>query len=230
MKVIELIGIPGSGKTHLYPDILKTLNEKRYDIKDLIILYMVEKKSYLKFLKIFPNKIFSKIIIKLYYNLKYDKKNQAIFQEQEKDFFYFIKMYNSSRPISADHKEKILEWFLVTGELYILARSVKTQGFFLISEGFIQRVSSLFVSELEEEIDFKLIEKYLDLIPLSSEAIFINRDFDKCYTARLKDPGFRLKEKSSENIKKILKYNLERLFFSFNYIKAKNIKTRIIDN
>ena len=224
MKVFELVGVPGAGKSYILTSLKKKygVNDRVLLFNDLVTQFMLEKFIFLWLFKVLPSQIQNKIFYKIYTYFKYNLKFQEIFKLQYSELINYIKDYNVNRPIKPEHKEKIIEWFYKTGEYYILSEKIKSKGIFIIDEGFVQRVSSLFVSELEVTINNNDIVHYLDLIPKMSKLIFIERSLEECLKSRIKNPGYRLRGLKVNEIKEVLNFNQQRLKFAFNFMRDKN--------
>jgi len=221
MKIVELVGIPGSGKSYILPEFKKryNTNEKVFLYNDLISQFILEQLPALSFLKILPTKIQNKIFSKIYFSQKYDIIFQDKFEKQYASLIKFIKNYNDKRPIKLEYKAAIFKWFLKTGEYYLLSENVKAKGVLIIDEGFVQRVSSLFISELENKILKEDIVSYLKLIPKFSKLIYVERDFNLCLRSRVENPGYRLKGSDNDEIKKVLKINQTALTMAYSILK-----------
>ena len=162
MKFFGLVAVPGAGKSYILTSLKKKygVNDRVFLFNDLVTQFMLEKFIFLWLFKVLPSQIQNKIFYKIYTYFKYNLKFQEIFKLQYSELINYIKDYNVNRPIKPEHKEKIIEWFYKTGEYYILSEKIKSKGIFIIDEGFVQRVSSLFVSELEVTINNNDIVHY----------------------------------------------------------------------
>lgn len=232
IKIIELLGIPGAGKSYLLHKIKAEYKKEgnSFVYNDLITQFIAEKYKILFFLKLLPQKATNKISNMIYLKKKYDLKFQTIFKYNYQELFGFIKKYNNNRQLKPNHKKSIIRWFLKTGEYYILADKIKSSGVLIIPEGFAQRVSSLFISALEDNFNESDIVHYLKLIPKYNELLYISRNFNKCLKARIEQPGYRLKKLSKTDIEKILKANNDLLTYTYKYLSKNRGGARIILN
>ena len=138
----------------------KSSNNKFFSKKTKSLICKIKRLIFFKFFF-----IMNKEKIKLF---KTSKRNYQEFHKtcidiinREKDFF---------------RKKKLKRWLQDDLNGIYLAKNSNTSGLMIISEGFIQRVHSYYLSK--DEINQELIKKYFEQMPISDYIFYINTDIE----------------------------------------------------
>jgi hypothetical protein len=173
MKIIEITGIPGSGKSSLLPvikDFIADMGIRVYDENEILFtsnnsLFRSElMKQSIQFL--FPE-TYKKIAYKLY-KIIYRDKSQNDFIVNKLSLISNVIYYTNNRSIPDIDKKRIITWFLWTGGHYHMAhQSNRENSSLIIDEGFAHKVISLFISTYEDKLDYDALKKYIINLPLT---------------------------------------------------------------
>ncbi len=186
MKLIEVTGIPGSGKSTVLP-VVKTYLRKRglevFDSRNIILC--IERFPFnksRKLVKCLPTTLSDMIVKglnKLYLELRYRYKLKYLLSNRE--LFNFIVDLTNSRNIPHPHKILTVGWFLNLAASYQIATEHSgSSSVLLLDEGFVHRIIHLFVSVEEETIDAEKIERYVEKIPPIHTLINVEADEVLC--------------------------------------------------
>jgi thymidylate kinase len=185
MKLIEMTGLPGSGKTTVYPHLMSSFSDIGFDIYDFK-KFNQRYPSYLKstFSTVYnylPRAVRSRYSKYMYSKLNSDDNFINKFKIEFNYLVDFAKTINQHRLIPDEHKELSDKWLLETASIYQVARELlKDDSYLLLDEGFTHKVINLFVSLQESEINEEGLEQYLLLIPQIEILIFIKTDINVC--------------------------------------------------
>ncbi len=202
---IELLGLPGSGKSSLYRGIVHQSNFSSRRILSLNqALYEGLTKSNKKKLDI-KNLTYrlsgSKHIKNNHFYLKYKLNYLSVFIAKNTDLAELILHFINKEYYSGHEKEMVLSWFYgLFSDYHVISNFLPDEKDFIIDEGFIQRTITLF-SYGDSWVDLNGVEKYLELIPKPETVIYVEAEPEHCYE-RLLSRGFpkRLARKNKEEI------------------------------
>ena len=234
MNLIEMVGVSGSGKTTLMPLVKNKLSKYIiiYDINDLMIQFFVSKSKINQWLMlVLPNKFKKKVARKYYtlFNFKYFFQTEFI-KNNSKLIKKFIQI-NYARKIPIAEKKMIMGWFLTTCGIYSLAETIlDKESYLIIDEGFVHKVTNLFVSFGENSFNQKKLIEYLELIPKIEYLFYIQRDLSKFIGARDKYRTERLKNKTKDEVCFFIKKNQNVIIATLDIIKRRNIIIEIDNN
>ena len=206
MKLVEITGIPGCGKSTIFPIVeeyfinmgLKVFNPKSilqcsqkvrfsgwHSRKVIALLPMKVRNRVLRGLATFVN-------LKQQYALKYMTSNPELLS-------YVVGLTNS-RPVSEDHKRLTLGYFLnLTASYQIACESLGSDSVLLADEGFVHKVVTFFVSVQETTIDPAEVQRYLEKIPAVHTLIKVKADVSVCKKRLIPRKLPRRLEGSTEN-------------------------------
>jgi thymidylate kinase len=205
--LIEIIGIPGSGKSTLFSLFKSGLSDQNlivYDSEEIFLKheeliypgYIIEKirkipSSYRFYFLRILNKIFK---IEASYIRKFNKKNPELIE--------FVFDLIKKKHIFKKHKKYLNKWTQYLFSVYEIASNfLNDKSVLLFDEGFSQKAITYFNSVYERNLNIEEFEKYIHLIPKIDIIIRLNSDKSICYE-RIVKRGLpkRLEEGSSEEI------------------------------
>ena len=219
MKIIEFFGLPYSGKTFFSSYYKKLSKTKTYDIKSLILFYILKKNGFnlyvllsllkkkfihskissaksIKVKSIKKKNFFYKISKKILYSsyLKFKKKKNKLYKESKVEYaaFYEIILKILASQENKYRKKNLRRWIKDEMISVFIAKKKDIDGILIMSEGFIQRFQSYFL--YKKDVDLDLLEKYLKLCPKSDIIFFVNTDL-KIIKKRLKNYNHLEKER-----------------------------------
>lgn len=168
MKLIELTGIPGSGKSlfsRVIKDFFDQWGQNIYGSKAVVRLYMI--KNYrLIFLRYLPVSIGQRIAMSLFRFTKAQSQFQLQFIFNNLDLFTYVTNLIQNRLMPSQHKHLILNNFIRVGGLFEMAKAILDEdSYFVLEEGFLQKVVGLFVSIDGEAPGKEKLKGYLELVP-----------------------------------------------------------------
>ena len=231
MKIIEFFGLPYSGKSYYANYCEKFFKNTIYDNKSIFFKYLLKKKkiNYLYYLIIlFRYTTLKKRPKKK--NITNDKKikirNNKKIKFFYKEFFFlnrekyklfrlskkkYINFYESCVELIKletcfFRRKKLHRWLIDELNGYFLAKSNEISGLMIVSESFIQRIHSYFLSR--DKLDVIAVKKYLNFIPYSDFIFYVKIDIE-VIKERLKSNTSSKKEefyfKNIENLSKKMK-------------------------
>lgn len=238
MKLIEITGIPGSGKSTVAPIIKDFFRKKGFDVQDGV--------SILNQCRSFPLNIFfvrmmfkwvtailSESRIRTIARILKLKEQYALkFIEQNAELYKRVINITESRPISKDHKRLTIQFFLNTASSYQIAlESLSKNAILILEEGFAHKATTIFVSVEENSIDFKEIEKYLNEAPKINAIINLKANEVLCQK-RLRDRKLplRLENKTDDEVMKFLSKSKSVIDFTVSYLSNKGVPIFAITN
>jgi len=238
LKVVELVGVPGSGKTYISGLLKNEFNYHQIKVFDRDNPYYINFKandiSKNKYPFFFSKnyrayRLFAKSIDHIFQirNKYYNK-----FERQNRNLILFVDEIIRNEIKLPNHRRLVEKWFANISAIYQMAKCSKNQNFIvLFDEGFIQKVISLFASHETSQINYEQIKTYLNLVPLPDALFSIHAPISLC-----KDRMFtrslprRLNGQSEENIVKYLD-TTEKIFnFVIKYLNEMGIKIFNINN
>ena len=169
MVRIEFTGLPGSGKSTLFPVVKQALLGQGmmvYDQKDVFREYVVrEGIGKLVDLVVPSERLKTKLAVKLY-------RSSNIFREQVDSikaypelFQAFLRISNG-RDVSRTDAHDVMTWFLTTlGCQHVAGKILSSSDFLMMNEGFFHKLINLFVVEKKCTYNIEDIQSYLQLIP-----------------------------------------------------------------
>lgn len=223
MFTIELMGLPGSGKSTIIPKLTKKLNkqEKR-------IFYTVDQ-AFLMASRLYTDHPFRIVLNKIpnFMAQFFLKKlfNRTIFQSEKKDEFIlkyseaidFVFKRNKFQSMDYKDKKFVISGLLDAGSLYEAIKTINNfNGVVLFDQGFVQ-CSLIIGSPADSAFDIDELKQYLEFFPIPDLVIYIKADIETCYhrmANRRKGLTFRLdgieKEKVLESLE-TLNYVFDQL-------------------
>jgi len=186
LKLIEVTGIPGSGKSTVLPVVKNYLRKRGLEVFDSRnIILCIERFPFDKSRKLAESlppglgDMIAKGLNRLYVEMKYRYKLKYLLSNRE--LFSYIVDLTNSRNIPHPHKILTVGWFLNLAASYQIASEHSgSSSVLLLDEGFVHRVIHLFVSVEEETIDAEKIERYLEKIPPIQTLIMVEANEVLC--------------------------------------------------
>jgi hypothetical protein len=190
--LIELTGIPGSGKTKVAPIIQKHLKKSGFEIYDkhLIISlckeFPLNKNIFIKFTKFFPIKIRSKISGLFFRILNNKQIYMAKYLLENRKFCETTMNDISESPIPSKHKNLIVLWWLNLISTYQIAlESLEENSNLILDEGFFHKVINFYVYK-NDNLNYSKMQAYIESIPEIDVLVRIETSLDMCFE-RLKN-------------------------------------------
>ena len=210
MKIIEFFGLPYSGKTYYANYCEKFFKNKKkiYDNNSIFFRYLLKKKKisylyysiilfkYLSLKKRFKKKNITKTtkIIKrnnkkknfLYKEFFFlNREKYKLFRLSKKKYVNFYELCTELIRLedSFYRRKKLHRWLIDELNGYFLAKSNEISGLMIVSESFIQRIHSYFLSR--DQLDVMAVKKYLNFMPDSDFIFYVKIDI-KIIKERLK--------------------------------------------
>ncbi|MHA1231706.1 MAG: hypothetical protein ACTSPQ_13750 [Candidatus Helarchaeota archaeon] len=239
MKYIELTGIPGSGKSTILRLIEKYFRKKGYKVynKDNIIqcsdAYLFKNRYFKNLFSLLPNKFKDPILIKLIDHTFIRHKYELKFLLNNIQIFDYIINLNNNRPISENHINLVIKWFISTAGRYEIwkVNNNNNNSILVLDEGFVHKIVSLFVSIEEETINFQEIEKYLNMIPKIDLLIKIEANEHLCMNRIItRKLPVRLEGKSENEIIEFLSRAKIAIDYGTNFLVKNGIKLITLNN
>jgi len=228
MILVELLGLPGSGKTYYLNDLIRNRSDV-YSSFSIIKKYIVTSFPMTIIFELLPetysNRIFNKI-----YKVYCKTKLQEYYREKHFSLYSFIEKTNSARNISSTQKKMIMNWFLELGAYYEIANRLQIPGVVVIDEGFAQRAISLFVSAEEKNIDFNNLNRYLTMLENVKELVFIRRPFKVCLQSRVKNPTLRSSDLTIRQIEDVMINCNSVVGCVYDFFLEQSINVTVIEN
>ena len=196
MQYIELLGLPGSGKTTLAKDIVKILRAKRRDVftrwdaKDAVMRKMIRKQSGWPWRFISCGAYFAAYPIlhllwgryRYLFALRFIGNYPQLVQQ-------VIEAAVRSAPPESDREqahqvvspERLLSWFFDVACVYQAAQEfLATDDVLLIEEGLCQQAFYLLCTFRKPDVDDRKLKRYLQLIPKPDVLIAVFVDPQEC--------------------------------------------------
>lgn len=201
--LIEIIGLPASGKTYFYNYLKKNIKkiENQYiqikSLKDFFILEYLKKKTKVSFLKKMTYSLYIKnfkIKSKYLFKTEYKDLNKFINRRLKKDKKYnkilpLYKNYINTTNYTSERKSRILKNFEID---YLGAKFFNAKlKFNIIDEGFFQKI--FFNFESMTNLKFIPVNQinYLKLVPNPHLIVLIDTNIKKCFKrSKIRSGGF----------------------------------------
>ena len=238
MKGIEFSGIPGSGKSTILPVVAEYLRNQGCDVVDQHNLIQRSKRFpfnarwFRGLMAMFParmRRVFTRVLNNYYYlNYEYQLKYIA----EDVSLLRYLKSFVQVRPIPEAHKNMLFRWFIKMAGSYRMARDVlEEDSVYLLDEGFVQKVISMYVSVEEDAPNTAELERYLDEIPDDLTVINITADQDTCKRRILERRlPKRLEGRQDHEVEAYLSKSKMTIDFAAGYLSKKGSKIVDVDN
>ncbi|MEZ4825147.1 MAG: hypothetical protein R3C61_02465 [Bacteroidia bacterium] len=233
MKLIEFLGLPGSGKTTLVPFINSAMAENGQSVfsrQDVRLLHVCGGIKKYRIAKKLPSLV-RRGLVKVFFKINHTESYYAEkFIEKYPDLVAFVLKNSSRNGITEKVRRRSIHWFLSLGAIYQLAEeTMPPDSYLLLDEGFCQKVLNLFVS-VNDDTRFKKVQKYLHMIPRPDIVLYINTDESTAFE-RMKSRGpiKRLLNASDEELKLFLSRAKEGMDFSLEDLGT-SAKLIVLDN
>jgi len=179
--IVEFIGTPGAGKTTLVPAVSSYLNEKGYQAYSVLEAarpFAQRTFSGKVAKKILPRNLLKPALWQIFYFSSYFHRSK--FHRNHPSLLRTVRDHQEGRPITPYDLNHVMRWFIhLTGYYQFFIEFMEAEDAVIYDEGFVHRVVQLFASE-NEEPDFGLVAKYLDLIPKPDLVVFTNTPAEVC--------------------------------------------------
>ncbi len=203
MNSIEIIGIPGSGKTTNYKKIVNQYRNKGLKVitkEKVISRYMAERVKWLNLLSFHQKSLVA--VSNFFYRLrrfKYVSLNEFILKNQE--FMCKIFKINTTRTISKNEGQYVTNLLFETLIIYNIADNVLDEDeYLLIDEGYILKLVTVFVSN-SIDIDINTLKDIIFYFGRPYALVCLDIDIKESYS-RLEKRNFtnRLRTKDKSEI------------------------------
>lgn len=191
MKLIEFLGLPGSGKTTLVPFINTVMAENGHavlSVRDVKLLYVCGGYRKFRIAKKLPSAV-KRAVVKVFFNLNHTESFYTEkFIQKYPDLVAYVLKTSAKNGVNEKIRRNSIRWFLSLGAIYQLAEEIMPPDtYLLLDEGFCQKVLNLFVS-VDKDPNLSKVKKYLGMIPLPDTVLFIQTD-EKIAFERMKVRG-----------------------------------------
>jgi hypothetical protein len=185
MRLIEFTGLPGAGKSTVFPLVKKACAGKCSDIcdaNDVYVKLINELPCGVLVDAIVPSRqLKKKISSRWFRRAAVKQKYQAAAIQQQQLLNSEFHKINNSRGISADESSRIVSWFLSTLSIYTAAtKALGKDDCLILDEGFFHKILSLFAAAGELSKDETAIKHYLDLIPSVDTLVYVETGVHEC--------------------------------------------------
>lgn len=231
MKVIETIGIPGSGKSTINNLLFNGFKGKITTPESVILEKNIRNNLAVSFVaksrvkKVFTNQFYAKYGPGLL--------SQFILENQSLLDFVLNSAYFKNQP--GKDKSFILKWFFKLMMDYQIV-SPMTGKYFLFDEGFVHKSISLLINPGQDKFEdtphfYSELDIYLDLIPKPIVTIYIDVDVDIAFE-RLKKRGFtqRTKNFNESQIFTYLNFCNNVIRYNVHFLKARDCEVITLNN
>lgn len=234
MYISEFYGAPGSGKSFLFNHLTKK-NKNIENNKSIFYFYLYKTKkiNYFRYKiirslillneKIKSNFFLNKLYFRFILNIENEKK--FYFKKISKKYKIFLKLYfkYSEKINDINEKKRVKNWIIQNIVAYDIANYKLKDILLLDSEGFLQRIFSLYIRVKVEKKD---IIKLLKLCPKPKNIFYIIPK--KKIILNLKNIGYEQKlyeifKICKKNKIKIITINNKKYDISKNILKIENI-------
>lgn len=238
---MEFIGIPGSGKTTMYHNLVSFL--KNHGVKVLTFREALYH-SNLKEINITTENKYKYIIKKTIYYIgenvfssvyKYSNNQVKSFNNfllNNLDFVCFLYKAVNNLKIEDEEKFQIVNWFFneISGYQLIKNKLNKDEILFF-DEGFCHRILAIWGRDEKKEIRTSEILNYLNLIPLPKMLFVVNTEVNKC-EERLSIRGYPLILRNTNKKERIMKLNFfnEIVKYTVSALRDKRVKIVYLEN
>ncbi|MEZ4776432.1 MAG: hypothetical protein R3D00_24870 [Bacteroidia bacterium] len=208
MKLIEFLGLPGSGKTTLVPFINTVMAEKGHVIfsrRDVRLLHVCGGYRKFQIAQKFPS-IVKRALVKVFFQFNHTESFYTEkFIQKYPDLVAYVLKTSAKNGVNEKIRRNSIRWFLSLGAIYQLAEEIMPpDAYLLLDEGFCQKVLNLFVS-VDKDPNLSKVKKYLEMIPLPDTVLFIQTDetiaFDRM---KHRGPIKRLLDATDDELKSFL--------------------------
>lgn len=238
MRLIEITGIPGCGKSTISPLVKSYLAKsgiEAFNSPSVILMSksLAANKLHLKrAIEYIYAQLSDKTLRKLIRKLNLKQKYRDRYIASNPQLYSYVQCLTNSRPIPSSHKKQIIRFFLNSGAIYqIASERISKDATFIFDEGFVHRVVTLFVSVEETKVDFKELDRYLNRIPPVHLLIKVEADEDVCKNRMVNGKlPFRLGGKKEREILDFLSKSNLVIDYAVNYLIQSGARAITIDN
>ncbi|MDX2246064.1 MAG: AAA family ATPase [Bacteroidia bacterium] len=179
MKLIEFLGLPGSGKTTLVPFINSVMAKNGHTVfnrQDVRLLHVCGGYKKFRIVQKLPS-FFTKALVKVFFKLNHTESFYTEkFIEKYPDLVAYVLKTSAKNGVNEKVRKNSIRWFLSLGAIYELAQEIMpSNAYLLLDEGFCQKVLNLFVS-VHKDPNLDKVKKYLEMIPQPDTILFIQTD------------------------------------------------------
>ncbi len=229
---IELLGLPGAGKSTLIRIFLKNYRLSGYAAwDDESALFVSLRNSGFSFLKILPRNLGVIVVQLIFYHTKLKDSCLDAFIKKNTHLLKLILNVLHRSACSDKDKELTLNRFY-----NLFAKNEQIRTYFnkneivIYDEGFSQRIVSLFGYGFKNANEKDIIH-YISKIPMPDQVFIIDTEIDKCLK-RMENRGYpkRLRNKSENEILDTLSVCKKCIDYAANYFKSLGVQVCYIDN
>lgn len=237
MKLIELTGISGSGKSTITPIIKKFLKTEGFEVYDKYILVLrcnefpVNRRFSTVFIRLLPASFRDKMLA-LFYRVLDNKRIYLAHYLLENLGFYETTINNiSEAPIPFYQKNwLILWWFNLISTYQMAVESLEKNSILILDEGFYHKLINFYV-HLGHDLEYSKIQTYVESIPHIDILIHIETSIDKCIERFSKRNLPRvIRGRTMQEVTNYLENSKKAIEYSNNLISTKGTKIIKIEN
>ena len=237
MRLIEITGIPGSGKSTITPIINKFLKTEGFKVYDKYILILscdefpLNRSLSTMFIRLFPAAVRDKILA-LSYRILDNKRIYMAHYLLENWKFYETTMNNILKsPIPLYQKNwLVLWWFNLISTYQMAMESLGENSILILDEGFYHKVINFFV-HLGHDLEYLKIEAYVKCIPPIDILIQVETSIEKCLERLTKRALPRvIRGSTTSEVRNYLVNTKKAIEYSNDIISANGTKIIKIDN
>jgi len=210
LQLIELTGIPGSGKSTILPLIKQyftKLGIETYDKLDVIVNckeFPFNGLLFQKFFNLFPQKtkknfygLLNRILnLREIYSTEYILNNTTLHN-------FIIENINNC-PVSSSHKYLMFRWWISLISIYQMGINyLPNKNILILEEGFFHKIINFYVFQFDK-LNYRDIELYIEKIPAPNHLFYIEADKNLC-----------LKRLNNRKLPKILQNASEKMIVEY---------------
>jgi thymidylate kinase len=237
LRLVELTGTPGSGKSTISPVIIKYVKSKGLKIFDRHSLLLnhnnipPQKNFYITILKYFPDSFRKRFLNSLYRMLDINRIYMANFLLDNWCVNEATFQNISNTPLPHHKKNWLILWWLNLITQYQMAReTLEDNSIIILDEGFYHKIINFFVHQ-NADLEYSKIGSYIKNIPFIDILIQIETNLENCLE-RLdnRDLPRLIRGSTPQELYNYLKKAKNAIEFSLDIISQKGTKIIKIDN
>lgn len=185
MKVIEFIGLPGSGKSTLTPMVKRFLREQGgrvFDSGDIVLasLALPGRGFWHRVTDSLPDSLRRQVLRGLTKVFVIKPKYRRKFKSEYPELFSYVRERTENRSIPEAHRLLMMRWFLNLGAYYMISQETQERAVVILEEGFVHKAMTFFITMEGTHTDAAAVARYLDLIPVPDVLVKIAADGGTC--------------------------------------------------
>lgn len=235
---IEFLGLPGSGKSTLYNELIKKTNNSYFDLENALEFSIKRAISSSKSNKRFK-KIRQSIIYKLTKSLVYPVYETNVFMEQaylskladspnlNNDLFKIMKEFKLTK---VEKKKVFSSFFELSKKYFLVEKFLASNESLILDEGFIHFSSYIWQRNRKEKENYSDLNNYINLIPKPNILFYLHVKPEVAYNRLIKREKFPPPYQELSKVEKIEKLESTRKSMDFIINNIEKTKILFIDN